>query len=93
MIFKLFFFLFQIKKKNNLNKSKLEFTNNFNLTFLKKSKRKLYFFKLLKSYFFLNQNKKIQILLNETLLDCFLNLKMSLIYKNKISIYKKFISN
>lgn len=85
-----FFFLFQIKKKEIKTK---QVTKTYSLTFLKKSKRKIYFFKLIKSLFFLNKNKKLLFYFFDVLLDSFLNLKTSNIYKNKILIYKKFLSN
>lgn len=85
-----FFFLFQIKKNKIKNKQNAK---AYSLTFLKKSKRRIYFFKLIKSSFFLNKNKKFIIHYYDILLDSFLNLKTSNLYKNKILIYKKFLSN
>lgn len=91
-----FTFLFQIKNKINLKlkKKNLDLNqNSFTLKFLSKNKRKIYFFKMLKSIMFLNKNKKFNLVFNETLMDTFLNFKNSSIYKNKILIYKKFLSN
>ena len=91
-----FTFLFQIKNKINFKLKKKNIDsqqNTFTLKFLNKNKRKLYFFKMLKSIMFLNKNKKFNLIFNETLMDTFLNFKNSSIYKNKILIYKKFLSN
>lgn len=91
-----FTFLFQIKNKINLKlkKKNLDLNqNSLTLKFLSKNKRKIYFFKMLKSIMFLNKNKKFNLVFNETLMDTFLNFKNSSIYKNKILIYKKFLSN
>lgn len=88
-----FSYLFYLKlSKKKKSSSDGIFNLEKKIVILNHKKRQFFFLKILKNYYFLKNTSfsKFYIFI---MFDTFLNLKNSYLYKNKISLYKKLLSN
>lgn len=89
-----FNFLFFLKI-DNLKGRKLNEKSNSqkSINILNSKKRDFYYFKIIKNYFYILKYSKFSKYYYHIMFDTYLNFKNSYVYKNKINLYKKLISN